>query len=151
MVYFTCIDLSILVGRRSVFETQLVFIRMKQGNSETHRREKKSGINLESCELRWFVLYNYWFCIRIRIKNENILVGYFISTRGQDSSVGIATRYGLDVSGIQSRWERDIPHSSRPTLGGPPRLLCNGYRGSFPGVRCGRGLALTTYPILRRG
>ena len=35
---------------------------------------------------------------------------------GRDSSVGIATRYGLDGPGIESRWERDFPHPSRPAL-----------------------------------
>jgi hypothetical protein len=33
------------------------------------------------------------------------------------SSVGIATRYGLDGPGIESRWRRDFPHPSRPALG----------------------------------
>jgi len=33
------------------------------------------------------------------------------------SSVGIATGYGLDGPGIESRWGRDFPHLSRPTLG----------------------------------
>jgi len=36
---------------------------------------------------------------------------------GRDSSVGIATGYGLDGPGIESRWGRDFPHLSRPTLG----------------------------------
>ena len=36
---------------------------------------------------------------------------------GRDSSVGIATRYGLDGPGIESRWRRDFPHPSIPTLG----------------------------------
>ena len=38
---------------------------------------------------------------------------------GRDSSVGIATRYGLDGPGIESRWGggRDFPHPYRPTLG----------------------------------
>ena len=36
---------------------------------------------------------------------------------GRDSSVGIATRYGLDGPGIESRWGRDFPHPSRPALG----------------------------------
>jgi hypothetical protein len=36
---------------------------------------------------------------------------------GLDSSVGIATRYGLDGPGIESRWGRDFPHPSRPALG----------------------------------
>ena len=35
---------------------------------------------------------------------------------GRDSSVGIATRYGLDGPGIESRWGRDFPHPSRPAL-----------------------------------
>ena len=36
---------------------------------------------------------------------------------GRDSVVGIQTRYGLDGPGIESRWERDFPHPSRPALG----------------------------------
>ena len=37
--------------------------------------------------------------------------------KGQDSAVGIATRYGLDGPGIESQWGRDFPHPSRPALG----------------------------------
>jgi hypothetical protein len=36
---------------------------------------------------------------------------------GRDSSVVIATRYGLDDPGIESRCGQDFPHPSRPTLG----------------------------------
>ena len=36
---------------------------------------------------------------------------------GRVSSVGIATSYGLDGPGIESRWGRDFPHLSRPALG----------------------------------
>jgi hypothetical protein len=36
---------------------------------------------------------------------------------GPGSSVGIATGYGLDGLGIESRWGRDFPHLSRPALG----------------------------------
>ena len=35
----------------------------------------------------------------------------------RDSSVGIATCYGMDGPEIESRWGRDFPHSSRPALG----------------------------------
>ena len=35
---------------------------------------------------------------------------------GSGSSVGIATGYGLDGPGIESRWWRDFPHLSRPAL-----------------------------------
>ena len=47
------------------------------------------------------------------------------------SVVGIATGYGLDGPGIESRWGRDFPHLSRPALG-PPSFLYNVYR-VFPG------------------
>ena len=36
---------------------------------------------------------------------------------GRDSSVGIATRYGLVGPGMESRWGRDFPHPSGPALG----------------------------------
>jgi len=36
---------------------------------------------------------------------------------GWDSSVDVATRYGLDGPGIESRWGRDFQHPSRPALG----------------------------------
>jgi hypothetical protein len=35
---------------------------------------------------------------------------------GPGSSVGIATAYGLDGPGIESRWGRDFSHLSRPAL-----------------------------------
>jgi hypothetical protein len=36
---------------------------------------------------------------------------------GSGSSVGIATGYGLDGPGIESRWGCDFSHTSRPALG----------------------------------
>ena len=36
---------------------------------------------------------------------------------GRDSAVGIATHYGLDGPGIESRWRRDFPHPPRAPLG----------------------------------
>ena len=35
---------------------------------------------------------------------------------GPGSLVGIATGYGLDVPGIESRWRRNFPHLSRQAL-----------------------------------
>jgi hypothetical protein len=37
-------------------------------------------------------------------------------TEGRDSSVSIATRYGLDGPEIESWRGRDFPHPSRPAL-----------------------------------
>jgi hypothetical protein len=36
---------------------------------------------------------------------------------GRDSSVGIATHYGLDGPGIESLWWQVFPHPPRPALG----------------------------------
>jgi hypothetical protein len=51
----------------------------------------------------------------------------FLYICGPGSSVGIATVYGLDGLGIESRWGRDFSHTSIPALG-PTSLLYNGYR-----------------------
>jgi hypothetical protein len=47
-------------------------------------------------------------------KQTNMYGIYF--KLGRYSSVGIATRYGLDGPGIESRLGRDFPHPSRPAL-----------------------------------
>ena len=61
-----------------------------------------------------------------------------IISSGPGSVVGIATDYGMDGPGIESRWGeifRNIP--DRPF--GPPSLLYNGYRIFLWGkVRPGR-------------
>ena len=56
---------------------------------------------------------------------------------GRDSTIGIATRYGVDGPGIESRLGgRDFPHRpDRP--GGPLNLLHNGYR-VFTGSKAAR-------------
>jgi len=59
---------------------------------------------------------------------------------GQDSSVGIAIRYGLEGPGIESQWERDFPQPSRPALSStqPP---IQRVPGLFPGGKAaGRGV-----------
>jgi hypothetical protein len=41
-------------------------------------------------------------------------LGTFLYIYGPGSSVGIATDYGMDGPGIESRWGRDFSHKSRP-------------------------------------
>ena len=58
---------------------------------------------------------------------------------GRDSSVSIATRYGLEGPGIESRWGLDFPHPSRPALG-PTQPPVKWVPGLSLGVkRPGRG------------
>jgi hypothetical protein len=66
---------------------------------------------------------------------------------GPGSVVGVATGYGLDGPGIESRWGRDFPHLSRPALG-PNQPPVKMGTGSFPGIKSGRGVTLTPHPLL---
>jgi hypothetical protein len=51
-------------------------------------------------------------------KSIQMQVIYITRTRvGRNSSVSIATLYGLDDPGIEFQWRRDSPHSSSPALG----------------------------------
>ena len=62
------------------------------------------------------------------------------------SSVSIVTGYGLDGTGIDSRWRRDFPHLSKPTLG-PTQPPVQWVPGFFQGVKGSRGVTLTLHPL----
>jgi len=66
---------------------------------------------------------------------------------GPGSVVGIATGYGLDGPGIDSRWGARF---SAPIQTGPAAYpaFCTMGTGSFPGVKSGRGVKLTPHPLL---
>jgi hypothetical protein len=53
----------------------------------------------------------------MKIIHVTLITVNTIQNSGPGSSVGIATGYGLDGPAIESRWERDFPHLSRPALG----------------------------------
>jgi len=73
-----------------------------------------------------------------------IFISYFLMC-GPGSSVGVATYYGLDGPGIESRLGRDFwPFQAGP---GFHPASCTMDTGSFPGVKCGRGVLLTTHPF----
>ena len=66
--------------------------------------------------------------------------------RGPGSSVGIATDYGLEGPGIESRWGRDFPLVQIGRGAHPASSKMD--TESFPGVNFGRGVLLTTQPLL---
>ena len=67
---------------------------------------------------------------------NNTWVIYYLFIVGRDSSVGIATRYGLDGPEIGSRWGGGEILRTRPDRPwGSPSLLYNWFRVSFPRVK----------------
>ena len=69
-----------------------------------------------------------------------VIVNVPAITPGRDSSVGIATRYGLDGPGIESRWGGARFSAPIQTGPGARPASCTMGTGSFPGVKQpGRG------------
>jgi len=67
-------------------------------------------------------------------------------TGGPVSVVSIATAYGLDGPGIESRWGARFTAPVQTGSEAHP-AFCIMSTGSFPGVRCGRGVTLTPHPF----
>ena len=72
-----------------------------------------------------------WMCMYTSVKEKEM--SSYEDEPGR--AVGIATRYGLDGSGIDSRWRRDFQHPSIPAPVAPSSPLFTGYLVSFPGVQ----------------
>jgi len=75
-------------------------------------------------------------CVKSHISSK--FTGLFWGKRGPGSSVGIVTDYGLEGPGSIAGGDEIFR---------PASLRYNGYQ-SFPGVKCGRGVLLTTHPLL---
>ena len=65
---------------------------------------------------------------------------------GPGSLVGIATDYGLDGPGSKPGGDEIFPLVQ--TGPGVHPTSCTVGTGSFPGVKCGWGVLLTTHPLL---
>ena len=100
----------------------------------------------------WLVLYAsasvlkcylYYICVCVCVF---MYIYIYIYIYGPGNSVGIATDYGLDDPGIESRWGRVFP----PIQTGPGAhpATCKMGTGPFPGVKCGRSVLLTIHPLL---
>jgi hypothetical protein len=85
---------------------------------------------------------HYLGCVKTCQYDKECFHDFIYLTRIRDSAVGIATGYRLDDRGVGvpvpvgSRIFSSPCHADR--LWGPPSLLSNGYRGSFPGGKAGR-------------
>ena len=51
--------------------------------------------------------------IRMELQVSKLRVRGIFIKGGRNGAVGIATRYGLDGLGLESRWRRDFPHPSK--------------------------------------
>jgi hypothetical protein len=95
------------------------------------------------CNSEFYYGFNKSFKLDLVFSHFNPRVIFILYTSyyvGRDSSVGIATRYGLDGPGIEFRWGRDFQHRSRPNLG-PTQPPVQRVPGLFQVVkRPGRGV-----------
>ena len=73
---------------------------------------------------------------------------------GRDTSVGIATGYGLDGPGNEFRWGGQIFRTRLDRPWGPPSLPYNGYR-VFPGDKerpgCDADPSLPSSAVVKKG
>ena len=81
------------------------------------------------------------FAYRHKEKKKNL----FILIEFVGRVAGIATDYGLDGPGSNTGGD-EIFRPSRPALA--HLASCKMGTGSFPGVKCSRGVLLTTHPLL---
>jgi hypothetical protein len=81
------------------------------------------------------------------VAKENKIVAHLQSKSGPDSVVRIATGYGLDGLGIESRGEVRFSAHVQTGPGAHP-ASCTMGTGSFLRVKSGRGMTLTPHPFL---
>ena len=89
-------------------------------HTHTHTREGESNENLKSIYLTLTLLtWRMWWANNavVRQNAKYSVAGWSTHSCGPGSVVSIATGYGLDGRGIESRWGRDFPYLYRPALG----------------------------------
>ena len=84
---------------------------------------------------------------RTRVMYYFYLVTVLLHKGGRDGSVGIAIRYRLDGPGFESPCGRDFPYTFTP-VPKPTQPPVQWGPGLFLGGESGRGVALTTHPLL---
>ena len=84
---------------------------------ESKRKSKKVGYFQSEESNVYLLIIILYKCTRHYRKVQGYLILYLMFCMGRDSSVGIATRYGLDGPGIESLCGQDFPYQPRPALG----------------------------------
>ena len=77
----------------------------------------------------------------------NIIIMFIFLIVGRDSSVGIATGYGLGSPGIETQWGVRFSAPVQTSPGVHP-ASCKMGTSSFPGVKSGWDVTLTSHPLL---
>ena len=90
------------------------------------------------------ILVRNKFCLLFFLDRPNFFAT-LLCNRGPGSSVDIATGYGLDGAGNESRWGAIL---SAPVQTGPGAhpASCTMGTGSFSGIESGRGVMLIPNP-----
>ena len=123
------------------------FCRRKEIRIEYYAYESVSLLQSPSKQIASFLCLTLLSCLaRLAVTYFSILSH---KRSGPRSVVDIATAYGLDDPGIESRWGRDFPHLSRPALR-PTQPPVQRVLGLSPGVSCGRGVMLNPHLLLVR-
>jgi len=91
------------------------------------------------------LLHNLYFLQVFRL-NPHIYIYIYIYIYGPGNSVGIATELRVGRSGVEFQWGRYFaPEQTGP---GTHSAYCKMDTASFPRIKCGRSVLLTTHPLL---
>ena len=91
-------------------------------------------------------IYTFRKCTVLNRSYKCVIWGFYFAVGGPGSSVRIATDYGLDGPGSNPGWD-EIFRPSRPALR-PTQPPVKWVPGLSRGLKCGRGVLLTTHPLL---
>ena len=129
--------------------TQLTYITTKSGSNDFQQcTSQLTNVPVLSKVIIIFFSYQIWVVLLFHSVRDtcHLTLIYIITLfeRGMSSSVGIATDYGLDAPGSNPGGEEICALRTGP---GAHPASCKMCIGSFPVVKCGRGVLLTTHPL----
>jgi hypothetical protein len=106
------LDTTIWVSNWDISMTTTPFVKI----------DARTSLVLLGTKLYWNILEAILMKTEKKKKKKNVELSFITDTSqtnisGPGRSVGIATGYGQDGPGIDSRWGWDFPHLSRPALG----------------------------------